>query len=242
MMPENVAARVAGGREGTACRAPTESRRIIAEMKLEHMQKAVQSEIQVTPEIAAEHGLTAEEYARIQEILGRDPNYTELGIFSVMWSEHCSYKSSRVHLKRLPTTGKAWCRGRGKMRASSISATGICAVFKIESHNHPSFVEPFQGAATGVGGILRDIFTMGARPIAVMDSLRFGEIAGRERNGKGEERRGTPLRMTALVDGGRDRAEPAHFGRRDSRDWILWELLWRADGGRRSAVRIVLLE
>ena len=140
------------------------------------MHKAVESEIQVTPEIAAEHGLTAEEFARIQKILGRNPNYTELGIFSVMWSEHCSYKSSRVHLKRLPTTGKHVVQGPGENAGVVDIGDGICAVFKIESHNHPSFVEPFQGAATGVGGILRDIFTMGARPIAVMDSLRFGPI------------------------------------------------------------------
>ena len=152
------------------------------------MQKAVQSEIQVTPEIAAEHGLTAEEYARIQGILGRDPNYTELGIFSVMWSEHCSYKSSRVHLKRLPTTGKGVVQGPGENAGVVDIGDGICAVFKIESHNHPSFVEPFQGAATGVGGILRDIFTMGARPIAVMDSLRFGEIVAAKGKDKGEER------------------------------------------------------
>ena len=152
------------------------------------MQKAVQSEIQVTPEIAAEHGLTAEEYGRIQKILGRDPNYTELGIFSVMWSEHCSYKSSRVHLKRLPTTGKGVVQGPGENAGVVDIGDGICAVFKIESHNHPSFVEPFQGAATGVGGILRDIFTMGARPIAVMDSLRFGEIAAAKGKSKSEER------------------------------------------------------
>ncbi|HEY2110065.1 MAG TPA: AIR synthase related protein, partial [Candidatus Acidoferrales bacterium] len=150
--------------------APTEGQLGMA------MQKAIQTEIKVTPEIAAEHGLTAEEYARIQKILGRDPNYTELGIFSVMWSEHCSYKSSRVHLKRLPTTGKGVVQGPGENAGVVEIGDGICAVFKIESHNHPSFVEPFQGAATGVGGILRDIFTMGARPIAVMDSLRFGEI------------------------------------------------------------------
>src|SRR5579862_6113541 len=150
------------------------------------MHKAVQSEIQVTPEIAAEHGLTAEEYARIQKILARDPNYTELGIFSVMWSEHCSYKSSRGHLKRLPTTGKGVVQGPGENAGVVDIGDGICAVFKIESHNHPSFVEPFQGAATGVGGILRDIFTMGARPIAVMDSLRFGEIATAKK--KGQER------------------------------------------------------
>src|SRR5579864_2242600 len=141
------------------------------------MQKAVQSEMQGTPEIAAEHGLTAEEYARIQKILARDPNYTELGIFSVMWSEHCSYKSSRVHLKRLPTTGKGVVQGPGENAGVVDIGDGICAVFKIESHNHPSYVEPFQGATTGVGGILRDIFTMGARPIAILDSLRFGEIS-----------------------------------------------------------------
>src|SRR5580704_16188734 len=141
------------------------------------MHKAVPTEIKVAPEVAAEHGLTAEEFARIQKILGRDPNYTELGIFSVMWSEHCSYKSSRVHLKRLPTTGKHVVQGPGENAGVVDIGDGLCAVFKIESHNHPSFVEPFQGAATGVGGILRDIFTMGARPIAVLDSLRFGPVA-----------------------------------------------------------------
>ena len=136
----------------------------------------LKTEIKVTPELAAEHGLTVEEFARIREILGREPNFTELGIFSVMWSEHCSYKSSRVHLKRLPTTGPQVVQGPGENAGVVDIGEGFCAVFKIESHNHPSFVEPFQGAATGVGGILRDIFTMGARPIAVLDSLRFGEI------------------------------------------------------------------
>ena len=136
----------------------------------------IDTEIKVTPQIASEHGLTPEEYARIQKILGRDPNFTELGIFSVMWSEHCSYKSSRVHLKRLPTEGKYVVQGPGENAGVVDIGDGLCAVFKIESHNHPSFVEPFQGAATGVGGILRDIFTMGARPIAVLDSLRFGPI------------------------------------------------------------------
>ena len=136
----------------------------------------IETEIKVTPQVAAEHGLTTEEYARIQKILGRDPNFTELGIFSVMWSEHCSYKSSRVHLKRLPTTGARVVQGPGENAGVVDIGDGLCAVFKIESHNHPSFVEPFQGAATGVGGILRDIFTMGARPIAVLDSLRFGPI------------------------------------------------------------------
>jgi phosphoribosylformylglycinamidine synthase subunit PurL len=136
----------------------------------------IDTEIKVNAQVAAEHGLTSEEYTRIQKILGRDPNFTELGIFSVMWSEHCSYKSSRVHLKRLPTTGSRVVQGPGENAGVVDIGDGLCAVFKIESHNHPSFVEPFQGAATGVGGILRDIFTMGARPIAVLDSLRFGEI------------------------------------------------------------------
>src|SRR6266478_3273268 len=134
------------------------------------------TEIRVTPEIAAEHGLTAEEYARVKQILGREPNITELGIFSVMWSEHCSYKSSKVHLKRLPTRGKLVVQGPGENAGVVDIGDGLVAAFKIESHNHPSYVEPFQGATTGVGGILRDIFTMGARPIAVLDSLRFGPI------------------------------------------------------------------
>src|ERR1700732_2763711 len=137
------------------------------------------TEMRVTPQVAAQHGLTPEEYARIRKILGRDPNFTELGIFSVMWSEHCSYKSSRVHLKRLPTRGAHVVQGPGENAGVVDIGDGLCAVFKIESHNHPSFVEPFQGAATGVGGILRDIFTMGARPIAVLDSLRFGPITSR---------------------------------------------------------------
>src|SRR5579863_6488277 len=133
-------------------------------------------EARVTPQVAAEHGLTTEEYARIQKILGRDPNFTELGIFSVMWSEHCSYKSSKVHLRRLPTRGKQVLQGPGENAGVVDIGDGLAAAFKMESHNHPSYVEPFQGAATGVGGILRDIFTMGARPIAVLDSLRFGPI------------------------------------------------------------------
>jgi len=134
------------------------------------------TEIRVTPEIAAEHGLSVEEYARVKQILGREPNITELGIFSVMWSEHCSYKSSKVHLKRLPTRGKLVVQGPGENAGVVDIGDGLVAAFKIESHNHPSYVEPFQGAATGVGGILRDIFTMGARPIAILDSLRFGPI------------------------------------------------------------------
>jgi phosphoribosylformylglycinamidine synthase len=143
------------------------------------------TEIKVTPEIAAEHGLTAEEYARVKQILGREPNITELGIFSVMWSEHCSYKSSKVHLKRLPTRGKLVVQGPGENAGVVDIGDGLVAAFKIESHNHPSYVEPFQGATTGVGGILRDIFTMGARPVAVLDSLRFGPIVAG--NGVSEE-------------------------------------------------------
>jgi phosphoribosylformylglycinamidine synthase len=137
------------------------------------------AEIKVTPELAAEHGLTPEEYARIRKILGREPNFTELGIFSVMWSEHCSYKSSKVHLRRLPTRGPQVLQGPGENAGVVDIGDGLAAAFKMESHNHPSYVEPFQGAATGVGGILRDIFTMGARPIAVLDSLRFGPIVSR---------------------------------------------------------------
>jgi phosphoribosylformylglycinamidine synthase len=132
----------------------------------------------ITPEMIREHGLTPEEFEKIKHLLdGREPTRTELGIFSVMWSEHCSYKSSRVHLKRLPTRSKLVVQGPGENAGIVDIGDGWACAFKIESHNHPSFIEPFQGAATGVGGILRDIFTMGARPVAVMDSLRFGPIS-----------------------------------------------------------------
>jgi phosphoribosylformylglycinamidine synthase len=126
--------------------------------------------------LLSRHGLTADEYGRFRERLGRAPTLVELGIVSVMWSEHCSYKSSRVHLKRLPTTGDDVVQGPGENAGAVDIGDGLAAVFKIESHNHPSFIEPYQGAATGVGGILRDVFTMGARPIALLDSLRFGPI------------------------------------------------------------------
>ena len=133
-------------------------------------------EPKVTPELAVEHGLTPEEYAKIKTILGRDPSWTELGIFSVMWSEHCSYKNSIILLKTLPREGEAMLAKAGEENAGVVDwGDGLAIVFKIESHNHPSAVEPYQGAATGVGGILRDVFTMGARPIAVLDSLRFGD-------------------------------------------------------------------
>src|SRR5205085_10359067 len=131
----------------------------------------------ITTEVVAAHNLTQEEYARIVKLLGREPTFVELGVFSVMWSEHCSYKSSRVHLKRLPTTGERVVVPPGENAGVIDVGDGWCVAFKVESHNHPSFIEPFQGAATGVGGILRDIFTMGARPVAAMNSLRFGTLS-----------------------------------------------------------------
>lgn len=131
----------------------------------------------ITSEIVSQHNLTSEEYEKIVSILGREPNITELGIFSVMWSEHCSYKSSKIHLKRLPTSGPRVIVPPGENAGVVDIGDEWCVAFKVESHNHPSFIEPFQGAATGVGGILRDVFTMGARPIAAMNSLRFGPIA-----------------------------------------------------------------
>src|SRR5215510_11651793 len=130
----------------------------------------------ITQDQLSQHGLTDTEYQRIVDILKREPTRTELGIFSVMWSEHCSYKSSRVHLKRLPTKGPAVLQGPGENAGIIDIGDGIAVAFKIESHNHPSYIEPFQGAATGVGGIIRDIFTMGARPVCSLNSLRFGPI------------------------------------------------------------------
>jgi len=135
-----------------------------------------QTEYQVKNEQARAHGLTAGEYRTIEELLGRTPTFSELGVFSVMWSEHCSYKSSRKHLRMLPMSGRNVVGGPGENAGALDIGDGWVAVFKIESHNHPSFVEPYQGAATGVGGILRDIFTMGARPIASMNSLKFGAL------------------------------------------------------------------
>jgi phosphoribosylformylglycinamidine synthase len=129
-----------------------------------------------SPDVLERHGIKPDEYERIVALMGREPNLTELGLFSVMWSEHCSYKSSRVHLKTLPTTGPRVLQGPGENAGAVDIGDGLAAVFKIESHNHPSFIEPYQGAATGVGGIIRDIFTMGARPIALLDALRFGSI------------------------------------------------------------------
>jgi phosphoribosylformylglycinamidine synthase len=140
----------------------------------------------ISAETLQQHNLTTDEFDRIKSILGREPNLTELGIFSVMWSEHCSYKSSRVHLKRLPTTGPRVIVPPGENAGVVDIGDGWCVAFKVESHNHPSFIEPFQGAATGVGGILRDVFTMGARPVAAMNSLRFGPLSqqrGRDAEG-----------------------------------------------------------
>ncbi|RPI10675.1 MAG: phosphoribosylformylglycinamidine synthase II, partial [Acidobacteriales bacterium] len=134
----------------------------------------------ITPELVAAHQLTESEYQKIVSILGREPSYTELGIFGVMWSEHCSYKSSRLHLKGLPTRSKLVLQGPGENAGVIDIGDGYAIAFKIESHNHPSFIEPFQGAATGVGGIIRDIFTMGARPVCALDSLRFGELTDPE--------------------------------------------------------------
>src|SRR5712672_222838 len=152
------------------------------------VQPLVQTSVQtptpatITPALLKQHSITADEYARIEAALGRVPSLTELGIFSVMWSEHCSYKASRVHLKRLPTRGErtsgpgSVVQGPGENAGIIDVGDGWACAFKIESHNHPSYIEPYQGAATGVGGILRDIFTMNARPLAVMDSLRFGPL------------------------------------------------------------------
>ncbi len=139
------------------------------------------SEPAITPELVQKHNLTPEEYAHAKEILGgREPSYTELGIFSVMWSEHCSYKNTRPLLKTFPTKSPKILVGAGEENAGIIDiGDGMAIAFKIESHNHPSAVEPFQGAATGVGGIIRDIFTMGARPVCAVNSLRFGRLLER---------------------------------------------------------------
>src|SRR6187549_1747005 len=143
----------------------------------------------ITPEVVAKHGLLPDEFERIQKILGRAPNLTELGIFSVMWSEHCSYKNSRPELRKFPTTGDRVLVKAGEENAGVIDiGDGWAVAFKMESHNHPSAVEPFQGAATGVGGIIRDIFTMGARPVFSLNSLRFGPITGEGANVKTNRR------------------------------------------------------
>ena len=133
------------------------------------------TEPEITPELVAEHGLKPDEYRRLIELIGRPPSFTELGIFSAMWNEHCSYKSSKIHLRTLPTSAPWVIQGPGENAGVIDIGDGLAVVFKMESHNHPSYIEPYQGAATGVGGILRDVFTMGARPIACLDLLRFGD-------------------------------------------------------------------
>ncbi len=158
--------------------------------------------------IVAEHGLSADEYKLVLEIMGREPSMTELGIFSVMWSEHCSYKSSRVHLKKLPTKAPWVIQGPGENAGVIDIGDGQAAIFKMESHNHPSFIEPYQGAATGVGGIMRDVFTMGARPIANLNALALRRAQRSE--------------------------DPPSDQRRRRRHRRLWQLHGRADGGRRG--------
>ena len=135
------------------------------------------SEPAISEELIAAHGLNKDEYQRILNLLNRTPTFTELGIFSAMWNEHCSYKSSKKWLRTLPTTGENVICGPGENAGIVDIGDGQAVVFKMESHNHPSFIEPYQGAATGMGGILRDVFTMGARPIAAMNSLSFGELS-----------------------------------------------------------------
>ena len=154
------------------------------------------NDVPITPELVRQHGLTPDEYERFRGLIGRDPTLTELGIVSAMWNEHCSYKSSRKHLRGLPTSAPWVIQGPGENAGVIDIGDGLACVFKMESHNHPSFIEPYQGATTGVGGILRDVFTMGARPIAALNALRFGspdhprtrhlleeEVALWERNG-----------------------------------------------------------
>src|SRR5262245_58854933 len=136
--------------------------------------QAPSNEPRITPELVAEHGLKPDEYQRILQLIGREPSLTELGIFSAMWNEHCSYKSSRLHLRGLPTEAPWVIQGPGENAGVIDIGDGQAVVFKMESHNHPSYIEPYQGAATGVGGILRDVFTMGARPVAALNALRFG--------------------------------------------------------------------
>ena len=144
-------------------------------LPLNYIWRVTSNEPPITPELIAQHGLKPDEYARLEKLIGRVPSFTELGIFSAMWNEHCSYKSSKIHLRTLPTTGACVIQGPGENAGVIGIGDGLAVVFKMESHNHPSYIEPYQGAATGVGGILRDVFTMGARPIACLNALSFGD-------------------------------------------------------------------
>src|SRR5690606_3780775 len=157
--------------------SPPRSNRWRSPSALSHTGSALmtlRNDIAITPELVASHGLKPDEYQKILDLIGREPTYTELGIFSAMWNEHCSYKSSKKWLRTLPTKGPRVIQGPGENAGVVDIGDGQAVVFKMESHNHPSYIEPYQGAATGVGGILRDVFTMGARPVAAMNALRFG--------------------------------------------------------------------
>ena len=159
----------------------------------------VSNTVTITPELIAAHGLKPDEYQRILDLIGREPTFTELGIFSAMWNEHCSYKSSKKWLRTLPTNGPRVIQGPGENAGVVDIGDGDCVVFKMESHNHPSYIEPYQGAATGVGGILRDVFTMGARPIAAMNALRFGEPGSSEDQASGGRRRRRRRRLRQFL-------------------------------------------
>jgi phosphoribosylformylglycinamidine (FGAM) synthase-like enzyme len=163
----------------------------------------------ITPALVAEHGLKPDEYERVLRILGREPNLVELGIFSVMWSEHCSYKSSKVHLAKFPTSAPWVVQGPGENAGVVDIGDGLVAVFKMESHNHPSFIEPYQGAATGVGGILRDVFTMGARPSP--SSTRSASATPRTRGRAPAQRRGERHRRLRQLRGRADRRRRVHL-------------------------------
>ena len=201
---------------------------------------ALPSPATITPALLKTHSITADEYTRIEKALGRTPSLTELGIFSVMWSEHCSYKSSRVHLKRLPTKGTrltgpgSVVQGPGENAGIIDVGDGWACAFKIESHNHPSYIEPYQGAATGVGGILRDIFTMNARPLAVMDSLRFGPLQAEERSQLGEGNDAVSTENGQRSGSGqlhRLCSQPPNYVRRGPRRRWVRELFWRPEPG-----------
>ncbi len=173
--------------------------------------RVIRNEPPITPELVAQHGLKPDEYERILKLIGREPSFTELGIFSAMWNEHCSYKSSRIHLRTLPTKAPWVIQGPGENAGVIDIGDGLAVVFKMESHNHPSYIEPYQGAATGVGGILRDVFTMGARPIACLNALSFGDPKNPKTRAPGR--------------------------RRCRRHRRLRQFVRRADGRRRGAVR-----
>jgi phosphoribosylformylglycinamidine (FGAM) synthase-like enzyme len=178
------------------------------------IQVVIPNDIKITPQLVAEHGLKPDEYQRFLHLIGREPSITELGIVSAMWNEHCSYKSSKIHLKTLPTKAPWVIQGPGENAGVIDIGDGLAVVFKMESHNHPSFIEPYQGAATGVGGILRDVFTMGARPIAVLDALRFGDPRAIRDPPSGLRRRRRHRRLRQLLrraDGRRRHRLPPRY-------------------------------